>query len=129
MFHASIVALELPDDRALMAAMGNEDLEARLAERERAAAVAPADVSTRLDSVERQRAAAVKQADQAQKAADAGMASSAEELVRIHDGQLSGLRVADAAHREGPRRTPGWRPRPWRRRESCANAAWPSASL
>ena len=100
MFHASIGALELPDDRALMAAMGNEDLEARLAERERAAAVAPADVSTRLDSVERQRAAAVKQADQAQKAADAGMASSAEALVRIHDGQLSGLRVADAAHRE-----------------------------
>ena len=83
-----------------MAAMGNEDLEARLIERERAVAVAPPDVSARLDSVERQREVAAKQAERAREAADAHMASSAEALVRVHDGNLSGLRVADAAHRE-----------------------------
>ena len=100
MFRASVIALELPDDRALLAAMGNEDLEARVLERERAVALAPADVSVRLDSVERQRAAAVRQVEQAQAAADTALARSAEALVRVHDGQLSGLRVADAAHRE-----------------------------
>ena len=100
MFRASVIALELPDDRALLAAMGNEDLEARLVERERAVALAPADVSVRLDSVERQRAAAVRQVEQAQAAADIALARSAEALVRVHDGQLSGLRVADTAHRE-----------------------------
>ena len=100
MFHASIRALELPDDRALMAAMGNEDLEARLAERERAVAVAPPDVSARLDSVERQREVAAAQAERAREAADTHLAGSAEALVHVHDGQLAGLRVADAAHRE-----------------------------
>jgi hypothetical protein len=100
MFHASIRALRLPDDRALMAAMGNEDLEARLAERERAVAVAPPEVSAELASVERQRNVAATQARQAAEASDAHMAKSAEALVHVHDGQLSGLRVADAAHRE-----------------------------
>ena len=55
MFSATVRTLELPDERALMAAMGNEDLEARLVERERAVAVAPPDVSAHLASVERQR--------------------------------------------------------------------------
>ena len=100
MFSASVRTLELPDERALMAAMGNEDLEARLVERERAVAVAPPDVSVRLDSVERQREVAAAQAERAREASDARMAKSAEALVRVHEGQLSGLRVADAAHRE-----------------------------
>ena len=100
MFSASVRTLELPDERALMAAMGNEDLEARLVERERAVAVAPPDVSARLDSVERQRQIAVRQAERAREVADTRLAGSAESLVRVHDGQLAGLRVADAAHRE-----------------------------
>jgi len=100
MFHASVRTLELPDNRALMAAMGNEDLEARLAERERAVATAPPDVSARLDSAERQREVAAGQAERAREAADPRMAGSAEALVQVHDGQLAGLRVADAAHRE-----------------------------
>ena len=100
MFSASVRALQLPDERALMAAMGNEDLEARLMERERAVAVAPPDVSERVASVERQRTAAAGQAERAAEAADRSLARSAEALVKVHDGQLASLRVADAAHRE-----------------------------
>ena len=100
MFHASIRALELPDDRALMKAMGHEDLEARLAERERAVAVAPPDVSARLESAERHREAAARQAERAREAADTHMARAGDELVRARDAELASLRVADAAHRE-----------------------------
>ena len=100
MFSASVRVLELPDERALMAAMGNEDLEARLVERERAVAIAPPDVSEQLASVERQRNVAARQAETAAEARDRAMAGSAEALVQVHDGQLASLRVADAAHRE-----------------------------
>ena len=100
MFSASVRTLQLPDERALMAAMGNEDLEARLVERERAVAVAPPDVSGRVASVERQRTVAAGQAGRAAEASDQAMAGSAEALVKIHDGQLASLRIADAAHRE-----------------------------
>ena len=100
MFSATVRALELPDERALMAAMGNEDLEARLVERERAVAVAPPDVSAHLASVERQRDVAARQAEQAAEASDRPLARSAEALAAIHDGQLASLRVADAARRE-----------------------------
>jgi conjugative relaxase-like TrwC/TraI family protein len=100
MFSAAVRALELADERALMAAMGNEDLEARLVERERAVAVAPPDVSERLASVERQRGVAAGQAERAAEASDQPMTASAEALVKIHDRQLASLRVADAAHRE-----------------------------
>ena len=100
MFGASVRALELPDEKALLKAMGNEDLEARLAERERAVAVAPWDVSADLESAERQREVAATQAGRAREASDQAMARSAEALVRVHDGQLASLRVADAAHRE-----------------------------
>ena len=43
-FHASVVALELPDDQALLRAMGRGELEARVAAHDRAMAVAPRDV-------------------------------------------------------------------------------------
>ena len=75
MFSATVRALELPDERALMAAMGNEDLEARLVERERAVAVAPPDVSAHLASVERQRDVAARQAEQAAEASDRPLAA------------------------------------------------------
>ena len=100
MFSATVRVLELPDERALMAAMGNEDLEARLVERERAVAVAPPDVSAHLASVERQRDVAARQAEHAAEASDRTLARSAEALAAIHDGQLGSLRVADAARRE-----------------------------
>jgi hypothetical protein len=100
LFHASLQALQLPDDKALLKAMGRGELEAKLLERERAVAVAPPEVSPQLASVERQRDVAVRQAGAAAEAGDARLAGSAGALVRMHDGQLSRLRVADAAHRE-----------------------------
>jgi len=100
MFSASVRALALPDERALMAAMGNGELEAKLVERERAVAVSPPDVSERLASAERQRDVAARQAEQAAEVSDQPLVQSAEALARIHDGQLASLRVADAAHRE-----------------------------
>jgi hypothetical protein len=100
MFGASIRALELPDDQALLKAMGNEELEVTLLRRERAVAVAPPEVSAQLASVERQRDVAVRQAETAAEAGDHHLAGSAGALVQMHDGQLASLRVADAAHRE-----------------------------
>ena len=100
MFGASIRALELADDQALLKAMGSGELEATLLQRQRAVAVAPPEVSARLASVERQRDVAVRQAEGAAEAGDHHLAGSAGALVKVHDGQLASLRVADAAHRE-----------------------------
>jgi conjugative relaxase-like TrwC/TraI family protein len=100
MFTASIYALELPDERALLAAMGNGELEARLAERDRAMALAPPEVGAQLTSVERQRNVAARQIEAAAEAGNGHLAGSAGALVRFHDGQLARLRVADAARRE-----------------------------
>src|SRR6185312_6374682 len=44
-FHASVRALELADDQALLKAMGRGQLEAQVSAYERAAALAPRDVS------------------------------------------------------------------------------------
>jgi hypothetical protein len=100
MFTASVYALELPDERALMAAMGNEDLEARLAERDRAMALAPPEVGAQLASVERQRDIAAQQIEAATEAGNGHLVASAGALAGFHDGQLASLRIADAARRE-----------------------------
>ena len=101
MFDASIRALELPDDQALLQApWAAGSSRPPLLQRERAVAVAPPEVSAQLASVERQRDVAVSQAETAAEAADDHLAGSAGALVKIHDGQLASLRVADAAHRE-----------------------------
>jgi conjugative relaxase-like TrwC/TraI family protein len=100
MFGASIRALELPDDQALLKAMGHEELEATLLQRERAVAIAPPEVSAQLASAERQRDIAVSQAERAAEAGDDHLAGSAGTLAGIHDGRLASLRVADAARRE-----------------------------
>jgi conjugative relaxase-like TrwC/TraI family protein len=47
-FHASVVALELPDDQALLRAMGQGQLEAAVAAHDRAAALAPPDVQAQI---------------------------------------------------------------------------------
>ena len=44
-FHSAVVALELPDDQALLRAMGRGELEARVAAHDRAAAAGPARMS------------------------------------------------------------------------------------
>src|SRR4029079_14793947 len=52
-FHASVRALELADDQALLKAMGRGQLEAQVSAYERAAALAPRDVSPELDAADR----------------------------------------------------------------------------
>ena len=44
MFHSSVRALQLPDEAALLKALGRGELEAAVDEHDRALAVAPADV-------------------------------------------------------------------------------------
>ena len=52
MFHASVRALQLPDEAALLKAMGQGELEAAVDEHDRAAALAPADVQAEIDQRE-----------------------------------------------------------------------------
>ena len=49
MFHASVRALQLPDETALLKAMGQGELEAAVDEHDRAIALAPADVQPEID--------------------------------------------------------------------------------
>jgi hypothetical protein len=99
-FHASVVALELPGEQALLRAMGRGQLEAQVSAYERAAALAPRDVSAELAAADRRcksdiaRAQAAREADQDAEADTAGIL--AEETA----GELAVLRVADAARRE-----------------------------
>ena len=48
-FHASVRALQLPDEAALLKAMGQGELEAAVDEHDRALALAPADVQAEID--------------------------------------------------------------------------------
>ena len=52
-FRASVVALQLPDDEALLRAMGRGELEAKVTAFDRAAAIAPPDVSREIADADR----------------------------------------------------------------------------
>ena len=107
MFHASVHALQLPDEAALLKAMGQGDLEARVLEYERAQAFAPADVTAELDSVTRQIGHARTQAAAAAEAGDDRVARGAEGLAGVLGERLARLQVADAARREWAEATAG----------------------
>ena len=100
MFHASVQALELADQDAMLKAMGRGDLEARVRDYERAQAFAPADVRAELDSVTRQIDYARTQAAVAAEAGNDRVARGAEELAGVLGERLARLQVADAARRE-----------------------------
>ena len=100
MFHASVQALELADEDAMLKAMGRGDLEARVREYERAQAFAPADVTSELDSVTRQIHHARTQAAKAAEAGNGQIARGAEGLAGVLGDRLTTLQVADAARRE-----------------------------
>jgi conjugative relaxase-like TrwC/TraI family protein len=99
-FHSAVVALELPDDQALLKAQGRGELEATLAAHDRAAALAPPDVQAEVgereqaleDAQVRAHNAGYAMDAEAQAAAEADADSAAEDLAR--------LAVADAARRE-----------------------------
>ena len=99
-FHASVVALELPDDQALLRAMGRGELEGRVAAHDRAIAVAPRDVQPEIGERERDWQEAQARAHAARYAMDAEAAAEAEARATDAAEDLARLAVADAARRE-----------------------------
>jgi len=100
LFHASVRALELSDEKAMLAAMGRGDLEARVREHERAAVLAPPEVTAKLESAKSQRAEAEHQAKAATEAGNDVIARGAGNLRAMADAQLADLTVADARRKE-----------------------------
>jgi len=99
-FHASVRALELPDEAALLKAMGQGDLEAAVDEHDRAAALAPPDVQAEIGERTADWEAAQVRAHIAGFAMDGDAAAQAEADARDAAADLAGLAVADAARRE-----------------------------
>ena len=99
-FHASIRALRLPDEAALLRAMNQGQLEARVQEYVRAEAVAPRDVQAEVGDREHSLEEARARAGEAQLAGDLAAAEVAETEAARHGGDLARLAVADAARRE-----------------------------
>ena len=99
-FHSSVVALELPDDQAMLRAMGRGELEAKVAAHDRAAALAPRDVQAEIGERERDWEAAQDRAQTARAAMDAEAAAEAEARAEYAAQDLARLAVADAARRE-----------------------------
>jgi hypothetical protein len=99
-FHASMRALELPDDQALLRAMGRGQLEAQVSTYERAKALAPRDVSAELAAADRRGKSDIARAQAAREAGRDTEAETAEILAGMTADELAALRVADAARRE-----------------------------
>jgi conjugative relaxase-like TrwC/TraI family protein len=99
-FRSSVVALELPDDQAMLRAMGRGELEARVAAHDRALAVAPRDVQPEIGERERDWQDAQDRARLAGYAIDAEAAAEAEAAADTAAGDLARLAVADAARQE-----------------------------
>ena len=99
-FHASVVALELPGEQALLRAMGRGQLEAQVSTYQRAAALAPRDVGAELAAADRRCKSDIARAQAAREAGRDAEADTAGILAEETAGELAGLRVADAARRE-----------------------------
>ena len=100
MFHASVRALQLPDEAALLKAMGQGELEAAVDEHDRALAVAPADVQADVDQRSAEWEDAQVSAHIAGGERDAEAQADAEERAQDAAADLARLAVADAARRE-----------------------------
>ena len=100
MFHASVRALQLPDEAALLKAMGQGELEAAVDEHDRAIAMAPADVQAEIDQREAELEDAHVRAHIAGGVQDAGAQAQADAEARDAAADLARLAVADAARRE-----------------------------
>jgi hypothetical protein len=90
----------LSDEKTMLAAMGRGDLEARVREHERAAVLAPPEVTAELESAKSQRTEAERQAETAAEAGKDAIARGAGNLRAMADAQLADLTVADAARKE-----------------------------
>jgi conjugative relaxase-like TrwC/TraI family protein len=99
-FHASVLALQLPDNEALVRAMSQGELEVTVDAYGQAATAAPASVEQQLAELGRQHQAHATQAQAAREAGDTATANSASILAEMDAGELAKLRVADAARAE-----------------------------
>jgi hypothetical protein len=99
-FAASVRALGLPDDVAMLKAMGRGELTAQVREYERAEAVAPADVRAEIDLSDGAQADAVRRAGEARQARHDAGAKAAEDLARRMEAHRARLQVAAAARLE-----------------------------
>ena len=99
-FHASVVALELPGEQALLRAIGRGQLEAQVSTYQRAEALAPRDVSAELAAADRRCKSDIARAQAAREAGRNAEADTAEILAEETADELAALRVADAARRE-----------------------------
>jgi conjugative relaxase-like TrwC/TraI family protein len=99
-FRASVHALELPDEAALLKAMNRGQLEAQVQDYVRAEAIAPPDVQAEVGDREHLAEEARLRADEAVAAGDVAAAETAEAEAAQHAAGLARLAVADAARRE-----------------------------
>ena len=99
-FHASVLALELANDEALVRAMSQGELEARVDAHDQAVAAAPVSVEHELGELGHQHKAHAARAQAAREAGDTTAANSASILAEMDAGELAKLRVADAARAE-----------------------------
>ena len=99
-FHASVRALELADEAALLKAMNQGQLEAQVQQYARAEAVAPADVQAQVGDLEHSLEEARTRKDEAELGGNLAAAETAEIEAARHAQDLARLAVADAARRE-----------------------------
>jgi conjugative relaxase-like TrwC/TraI family protein len=99
-FRASVRALQLADDAALLKAMSRGELEAQVAGYERARALAPRDVQAEVGDHEHLAEEARARARQAAEAGDVRAHEAAGAEAAQHAAELARLAVADAARQE-----------------------------
>ena len=99
-FHASVRALRLPDEAALLRAMNQGQLEARVHEYARAEATAPADVQAQVGDLEHSLEEARTRRDEAELGGNLTAMEAAAAEAEKHAQELARLAVADAARRE-----------------------------
>lgn len=99
-FASSVRALGLPDDAAMLKAMGRGELEAPVRAYARAETVAPPDVRAEIDLTDGAQADAVKRAGKARQARNNAEARAAENLARRMEAHRARLQVAAAARLE-----------------------------
>ena len=99
-FAASVRALQLPDDAAMVKAMGRGELEARVREYARAEAAAPADLSKEIRHSDGARDYTARQAEAARGAGNETLARSAAALADAIAAEGEQMRIAQAARDE-----------------------------
>ena len=100
LFGASVRALQLADDAAMLKAMNRGQLEAQVQDYRRAEAIAPPDVQARVGDRQHLAEEARARAETATVAGDGAARQEAEAEAEQHAADLASLAVADAARRE-----------------------------